>query len=62
MCHRRDGDSNGRTWAARCTICASVISRHRLDQILKSLLIPQLGALAHSGRHFLGRAATKELR
>ena len=41
----------GHTWILRSTICASVIARNCLDQLLKGLLIARLVTLAQSGGH-----------
>lgn len=39
------------TWIPGPTVCASVIARDSLDQLLKRSLIPRLMALAHVGGH-----------
>ncbi len=37
----------GRTWVAGLTICALIVARNRMDEILERSLIPRLLAFAH---------------
>ena len=39
------------TWVTRMTICADVVPRHRMYELLEDFFVARLLALAHSCRH-----------